>query len=397
MKLSIGVIFGGRSLEHDLSVLTAIQAMDNIDKERYEVVPIYITKDLTFYSGGMLRYIDSYKDFRLIDRYATKVNLINKNGKFILQTTGLIKRVYKEIHLAFPMVHGKYTEDGSIVGYLETLGIPIVGSDIYSSSLCQDKVFTKEVLNGNDIPVVDYVYFSDSDYKLDKEDIFKKIEELSYPLIIKPARLGSGIGIEIVNRKEELESSIEKAMKNDERVLVEEYIADRREFNMAVLLSKGKLIGSVIEEIIKDEPCNYYDKYRKDNEDDTFKRIFPADISKTLTEEIEKTSKKTYKVLALSGVARIDYVYDNKKKKLYVNEVNTIPNFFSHHLFDDKNIDYRELLGIMIKEAIDKIHKENDMVKDIEDNLFNKVTTKDIKEMKQYVWIYQRGNKRNRT
>ena len=382
MKLSIGVIFGGRSLEHDLSVLTAIQAMDNIDKERYEVVPIYITKDLTFYSGGMLRYIDSYKDFRLIDRYAKKVNLINKNGKFILQTTGLIKRVYKEIHLAFPMVHGKYTEDGSIVGYLETLGIPVVGCDIYSSSLCQDKVFTKEVLNGNDIPVVDYVYFSDSDYKLDKEDIFKKIEELSYPLIIKPARLGSGIGIEIVNRKEELESSIEKAMKNDERVLVEEYIADRREFNMAVLLSKGKLIGSVIEEIIKDEPCNYYDKYRKDNEDDTFKRIFPADISKTLTEEIEKTSKKTYKVLALSGVARIDYVYDNKKKKLYVNEVNTIPNFFSHHLFDDKNIDYRELLGIMIKEAIDKIHKENDMVKDIEDNLFNKVTTKDIKEMK---------------
>lgn len=382
MKLSIGVIFGGRSLEHDLSVLTAIQAMDNIDKERYEVVPIYITKDLTFYSGGMLRYIDSYKDFRLIDRYATKVNLINKNGKFILQTTGLIKRVYKEIHLAFPMVHGKYTEDGSIVGYLETLGIPVVGSDIYSSSLCQDKVFTKEVLNGNGIPVVDYVYFSDSDYKLDKEDIFKKIEELSYPLIIKPARLGSGIGIEIVNRKEELESSIEKAMKNDERVLVEEYIADRREFNMAVLLSKGKLIGSVIEEIIKDEPCNYYDKYRKDNEDDTFKRIFPADISKALTDEIEKTSKKTYKVLALSGVARIDYVYDNKKKKLYVNEVNTIPNFFSHHLFDDKNIDYRELLGIMIKEAIDKIHKENDMVKDIEDNLFNKVTTKDIKEMK---------------
>ena len=382
MKLSIGVIFGGRSLEHDLSVLTAIQAMDNIDKERYEVVPIYITKDLTFYSGGMLRYIDSYKDFRLIDRYAKKVNLINKNGKFILQTTGLIKRVYKEIHLAFPMVHGKYTEDGSIVGYLETLGIPVVGSDIYSSSLCQDKVFTKEVLNGNDIPVVDYVYFSDSDYKLDKEDIFKKIEELSYPLIIKPARLGSGIGIEIVNRKEELESSIEKAMKNDERVLVEEYIEDRREFNMAVLLSKGKLIGSVIEEIIKDGPCNYYDKYRKDNEDDTFKRIFPADISKTLTEEIEKTSKKTYKVLALSGVARVDYVYDNKKKKLYVNEVNTIPNFFSHHLFDDKNIDYRELLGIMIKEAIDKIHKENDMVKDIEDNLFNKVTSKDIKGMK---------------
>lgn len=382
MKLSIGVIFGGRSLEHDLSVLTAIQAMDNIDKERYEVVPIYITKDLTFYSGGCLRYIDTYKDFRLIERYATRVNLVNKNGKVILQTTGLVKRVFKEIHLAFPMVHGKYTEDGSIIGFLETLGVPVVGSDLYSSSLCQDKVFTKEILTNNDVSTVDYIYFSDYEYRLDKEDIFKRIDKLSYPLIMKPARLGSGIGIEIVNRKEELESSIEKVMENDERVLVEEYISDRREFNMSVLLSKGKLIGSIIEEIVKDEPCNYYDKYRKDNDDDTFKRIFPADISKTLTEEIEKTSKKVYRILALSGVARIDYVYDNKKKKLYVNEVNTIPNFFSHHLFDDKNIDYRELLGIMIKEAIDKIHKEDDMVKDIEDNLFKKVTTKDIKEMK---------------
>lgn len=383
MKINIGVIFGGKSLEHELSILTAIQAMDNIDKERYEVVPIYVTKDLTFYTGGMLRYIDSYKDFRLIDRYATKVNLINKDGKFILQTTGLIKREYKEIHLVFPMVHGKHTEDGSIVGYLETLGIPVVGSDIYSSSLCQDKVFTKQILEANGLSVTSYVHFNDSDYLRDKEEIFKRIDKLTYPLMVKPARLGSGIGIEIVNRKEELESSIEKVMQKDDRILVEEYIVDRREFNMAVLLSKGKLISSVAEEIIKSEPCNYYDKYRKDNDsDDTYKRIYPASISKALTEEIEKTSKNAFKALALSGVARIDYLYDNKKKKLYINEVNTIPNFFSHHLFDDKNIDYRELLGIMIKETIDKIHKEENMLKTLDDEAFKKVTSKDIRNMK---------------
>lgn len=383
MKINIGVIFGGKSLEHELSILTAIQAMDNIDKERYEVVPIYVTKDLTFYTGGMLRYIDSYKDFRLIDRYATKVNLINKDGKFILQTTGLIKREYKEIHLVFPMVHGKHTEDGSIVGYLETLGIPVVGSDIYSSSLCQDKVFTKQILEANGLSVTSYVHFNDSDYLRDKEEIFKRIDKLTYPLMVKPARLGSGIGIEIVNRKEELESSIEKVMQKDDRILVEEYIVDRREFNMAVLLSKGKLISSVAEEIIKSEPCNYYDKYRKDNDsDDTYKRIYPASISKALTEEIEKTSKNAFKALALSGVARIDYLYDNKKKKVYINEVNTIPNFFSHHLFDDKNIDYRELLGIMIKETIDKIHKEENMLKILDDEAFKKVTSKDIRNMK---------------
>lgn len=383
MKLSIGVIFGGRSLEHELSILTAVQAMDNIDKDRYEIVPIYIAKDLTMYSGGMLRYIDSYKDFNLIKKYATKVNLINKKGKFILQTTGLIKREYKEIHLGFPIVHGKNTEDGAIVGYLETLGIPYVGSDIYASALGQDKVLTKEILEVNKLPVTDYVYFTDSDYRQDKEEVFKKIDKLSYPLIVKPTRLGSSIGIEVVSRKEELESSIEKVMKNDSKILVEEYIESRREFNMAVLASKDKLIGSVIEEIKKDGICDYYDKYHKDTEeDDSYKREYPADISKALTEEIEKTSKMVYKVLGLAGTARIDYIYDNKKKKLYVNEINTIPNFFSHHLFEDKNIDYRELLCIMIKESIDKIHKEDGMVKELNDEMFKKTTSKDVRDMK---------------
>lgn len=386
MKLNIGVIFGGNSLEHELSILTAVQAMDNIDKERYEVVPIYIAKDLTIYAGGMLRYIDSFKDFRLINRYATKVNIVNKKGKFILETTGLIRREYKEIHLAFPMVHGKNTEDGAIVGYLETLGIPVIGSDIYSSAACQDKVFTKEILRANNLPTIDYVDFTDIDYKMDKEDIFKQIDKLTYPLIIKPARLGSSIGIEVVNRKEELESSIDKVLLNDERALVEEYIANRREFNMSVLLSKGKLIGSVIEEIEKESPCSYYDKYHKDEDDskeeDSFKRTYPANISKSLAEEIEKTSKKAYKALALSGTARIDYVYDQKAKKLYINEINTIPNFFSHHLFDDKNIDYRELLGIMIKEAIDKVNKKDTMIKTINDKMFKNVTSKDIRNMK---------------
>ena len=383
MKINIGVIFGGRSLEHDLSVLTAVQAMDNIDKERYEVVPIYITKDLEIYTGGMLRFIDSYKDFDLIRKYATKVNIINKKGKFILESTGLFKKEVKEIHLAFPMVHGKHTEDGSIIGLLETLGIPYVGSDIYASSLCQDKIFTKEVLEANSLPVIDYTSFTYTDYILDKEEIFKKIDKLDYPLLIKPARLGSGIGIEVVTRKEELESSIERVMEKDDRVLVEEYLIDRREFNIAVLLSKGKLIDSVIEEIIKESPCNYYDKYRKENDnDETYKKIYPADISKVLIHDLQKLGKEVYKTLALSGVARIDFIMDNKTKKLYVNEVNTIPNFFSHHLFEDKNIDYREMLGIMIKEAIDKIHKEEKMIKDIEDNSFKNVTSKDVRNMK---------------
>lgn len=383
MKLNIGVIFGGNSLEHELSILTAVQAMENIDKEKYEVVPIYISKDLTMYTGGMLKYIDSFKDFNLINRYAKKVNLINKNGKFILETKDMFKKAYKEIHLAFPMVHGKNTEDGSIVGYLETLGIPYVGSDIYASSICQDKIFTKQILELSNILVTKYVHFTTVDYRLNKEDIFKRIDKLNYPLIIKPARLGSGIGIEIVSRKEELESSIERVMTKDDRILVEEYIENRSEFNMAILLSKGKLISSLVEEIQKEGVCSYYDKYHKDEDtDDNFKRIYPANISKALTDEIAKTSERVFSVLALKGVARVDYVYDKKNKKLYVNEVNTIPNFFSHHLFEDKNIDYRELLGIMIKEAIDKVNSDANKIKSIEDEMFKEVTSKDVRNMK---------------
>ena len=170
MKLKIGVIFGGNSLEHEISILTAIQAMDNLDEEKYEIIPIYIAKDYTWYAGGLLRHIDSFNNFNLIEKYAKKVNLINKKGRFVLQTTGLIKKEYNEIHLVIPMVHGAGMEDGTIQGYLQTLGIPYVSNNIYSSVICQDKVFTKEILDYNEIPVIKYVWCFDNDYYKDKKE-----------------------------------------------------------------------------------------------------------------------------------------------------------------------------------------------------------------------------------
>ena len=131
MKLSVGVIFGGKSLEHEMSIITAIQAMDNIDSEKYEIVPIYITKDREWYTGGCLRFIDTYKDLDLMKRYTKKVNLINKDNRYILQANGFIKREVCELHLAFPIMHGNFGEDGTIQGYLNIIGIPYVGSNIY--------------------------------------------------------------------------------------------------------------------------------------------------------------------------------------------------------------------------------------------------------------------------
>ena len=382
MKLNIGVIFGGKSVEHEISVITALQAMDNIDPDKYEIIPIYITKDLVWYTGGMLRYIDSYKDFRLIDRYATKVNLVNRNGRFILQSINGFKREIKEIHLAFPIVHGKGVEDGTIQGYLSTLGIPCAGSDVYASSLGQDKIFTKQLLEHNDIPVTKYVWFYDSDYLKNEEELFKKVNKLDYPLIIKPARLGSSIGIEIIKRKEELESSIEKVLKYDERFLIEEYVENKREFNCAVIGTYDKIQTSAIEEIINEEGiCTYQDKYTLETDDNPkIKKIYPAEISENLTTDIENYSKEIFRLLCAKGVLRVDFLYDSKRKKIYVDEVNVIPSYFCHHLWPDKNIDYRSLMDIMINQAIESAKKEKQHV--LENDVLDNLKSKDVKELK---------------
>lgn len=382
MKLNIGVIFGGKSVEHEISVITALQAMDNIDKDKYEVVPIYITKDLVWYTGGMLRHIESFNDFRLIERYATRVNLINKDGRFILQKSHGIKKEVKEIHLAFPIVHGKNTEDGTIQGYIKTLGIPCCGSDVYASSLGQDKIFTKMLLDNNNIPVTDYVWFYDTDYKNNKEELFSKINKLDYPLILKPSRLGSSIGIEIINRKEELESAIEKSIDYDERFLIEEYIENKREFNCAVIGTYNKIQTSSIEEIINEDMiCTYQDKYTLETSDNPkIKKIYPVYDPKNLMEEISKYSKEVFRLLCAKGVLRVDFLYNTKKKKVYVDEVNVIPAYFSHHLFEDINIDYREIMDILIKQAINDVNNGKKEILDTK--LLESLKSKDVRELK---------------
>lgn len=382
MKLKVGVIFGGRSVEHEVSIITAIQAMDNIDTDKYEIVPIYITKDLEWYTGGCLRFIDTFKEFDLIRRYSKRVNLINKDGRYILQTNGMIRREINELHLAFPIMHGANAEDGSIQGYLNMVGIPYVGSNIYSSVLAQDKVFMKQVLSSNSIPVTKYVWFGERFYRNKKSELFKQIDELKYPLIIKPATLGSSIGIEIITRKEEIDSTIERAFKYDSKIIIEEMIEDLTEYNCSVLLTKNGNITSEIEELITNKDIiEYGDKLSLDNEDSSVKRTLPAKISEKLRDEIELTSLAAFKMLNMRGTARIDFLYDNKNKKLYVDEINSIPWCFSHHLWEARNISYKELLTIMLEDAIAVEVKHQQMINTIENDVIKKLNNTTIKEM----------------
>lgn len=384
--MRIGIIFGGKSVEHELSVITAIQAMDYIDKDKYEIIPIYMTKDLQFYAGGMLKHIDSFKDFNLIKRYAKKISFVNNNGRFILQTCGFIKKELCEIHMAFPIVHGANTEDGTLQGFLRALGIPCVGNTVYASAVGQDKVFMRQILSNSNLPLTNYVWFFDTDYHNNKEELFKKINSLKYPLIIKPAKLGSSIGIEIIKQKEELESAIEKAITYDNKILIEEAIENLVEYTCSVLGNSSRMETSDIEELIKSDGIkDYSDKILRPSDLENNKNLvrnMPANISNKLELEIENYSKETFRLLNLKGIASIDFLYDKDTKKLYVDEVNTIPNYFAHHLWENKNVSYKEIMNFLIGEALKEVRREQEMTLTIENDCFKVLKTKDIKELK---------------
>lgn len=385
MKLNVGVIFGGKSVEHEVSILTAIQAMTNIDKEKYEVIPIYITKELEWYTGGCLKFIETFKEPELIKRYAKRINLINKDGRYILQSNGLIKKEVQELHLAFPIVHGANVEDGSIQGYLNLIGIPYVGSSIYSSVLAQDKVFMKQVMQANNIPTVNFVWFGERFYRNKKEELFKQIEGLKYPLIIKPATLGSSVGIEEIKRKEEIDSTIERTFQYDSKVIIEEKIEDLVEYHCSVLLTPNGNITSEIEEVITSKDLiEYGDKFLIDDteEDSSIKRTCPANISEKLKKEIELLSLAVFKMLNMRGTARVDFLYNKAEKKLYVDEINNIPWCLSHHLWEARNISYKELLNIMLKDAIDLEIKNQQRTLTIESDIIMKTNSNKLKEMK---------------
>ena len=288
--------------------------------------------------------------------------------------------------MAFPIVHGANTEDGSIQGFLRTLGIPCIGNSVYASAVGQDKVFMRQILDNSNLPLTKYVWFFDSDYKNEKQELFKKINELNYPLIIKPATLGSSIGIEIIRQKEELESAIEKAITYDTKVLIEEAIDNLVEYTCSVLGNSDRMETSDIEEIIKNEGIkDYSDKILSPADLENNKNLVrnvPANISTKLKSEIEEYSKEAFRLLNLKGIASVDFLYDKENKKIYVDEVNTIPNYFSHHLWENKNVSYKEIINYMIGEALKEVKREQNMTLTIENDCFKVLKNKDIKELK---------------
>lgn len=372
-KLNVGIIIGGKSVEHDISILSGLQVYHAIDKEQYNVVIFYITKDNRWLVGEKLKNIttyeeEKYNDLLEVTLYKTKQGVyykpINKRKK------------QQKIDIFIPVVHGDGIEDGTISAYLDLLDIPYTSSPIASSIIVQDKIYTKQLLNYINIPMIDYISMTNYDIY---EDIENKVnEKLQYPVIIKPAKLGSSIGITTASNNKELKHGIEEALKYGSRILIEKKLENIKEYNMALFLNKEKIITSCIEEVRKtDDILSFVDKYeRLDKLDENSNRQIPALITSELENKIKDMCINIYTYLEMKGIVRVDTIYDVQHDTLYLNEINTIPGSLSFYLFDKLDISFTKLIDMQIKEAILSKQKENKKLKIFVSNVLNKKSIK---------------------
>lgn len=385
MKIKVGVFFGGKSVEHEVSIITAIQAIENMDKNKYDIIPIYITKDNKMYCGNSIGDIAQYKNLDNLLKTSSQVTLSQMNDKVVLLKCDkkfYENAVYDYIDIAFPIVHGTNVEDGTLQGYLKMFNLPYVGGDVVSSACGMDKYVCKCLLKDNNIPTLDCKCFSKKDYNDNSEGIINELEnKFSYPVIVKPVNLGSSVGIQIAKNKEALQNAIEDAFCYAKKVLVEKAITNLREVNCSVVGDYESAEASECEEPVKtDEILSFNDKYISGGKKSGGKfggsksmnagvLKLPAEISEDVRKTIQDLAVKTFHVLGCSGVIRIDFIIDNDTNTIYVNEVNTIPGSLSFHLWKATNLNYTDLLDKLINLSLKRNREEKDLTFSFDSNI----------------------------
>ena len=397
-KIRVGVFFGGRSVEHEVSVISGLQAFYAADRSKYELTPVYITKDGKMYTEGNIGEIEAYKDIKSLISGATRVNLINDNGNFLLVRYPEKKfgnNVIAELDVAFPVVHGTNVEDGTLQGFFQFIGIPFAGCDVCSSALGMDKAASKFVLKENGIPVLDCVCINTKEYFTDSEKAVTKIEnKTSYPVIVKPVNLGSSVGVSKAKDRNALIKSVENAFSFASVVLVENAVENLKEINCSVLGDRYDAIASVCEEPVNGEDIlSYTDKYvsggskggaktggAKSAESGSsksasgmanLKRKIPTEISPEVEARVKEISVNAFKVLGCSGVTRIDYLYNTVTGELYLNELNTIPGSLSFYLWEATGMSFAELIDRIISLAFKKHREEGELNFSFDTNILN--------------------------
>ena len=380
MKTNMAVFFGCRSVEHEVSVISAVQAMNAIDRSKYEVIPVYVTKEGEIFTSPLLFDIESFKGNldELVEK-CEQVTFIRLKNKTVMRSfaSGLFKKCRDTvIDLAFPIVHGTNCEDGTMAGYFEFLNLPYISCDIISAAVGMDKAVFKSVLKSAGLPVLDCMTFRLREFSADKEHFIREIgKKIGYPLIIKPANLGSSVGITKVNSESELESAISLAASFAEKILAERAIKNLREINCSVLGDADSCIASVCEEpFMHDEILSYADKYEGNSKSKgmaSLGRKIPADISEELSEKIRGLSVDIMKATGSSGVVRIDYLLDSESGEVFANEINTIPGSLAFYLWEASGIKYTELIDRLCDIAFKRQRNRDNLTFTIKTNILS--------------------------
>lgn len=343
MKKNILIFYGGESVEHDISIITALQVMQNYE-DSYNLIPIYIGRNGVWQVADNMREVSVYKDFTKRAKNLRYVTLIMGKPYIAFKKMGKYGK-YLAVSGAILCTHGRFGEDGCLQGLLDACHIPYTSCNAKSSALCMDKIFMKDILISRKIPYVEYVAFDSLEFASLKDKIIKKIEErIGYPVILKPANLGSSIGISVCHDKMELIEAIETALKFDDRILAEKYLQEVKEYNCACFVYDNVLHVSDVSTVKnKGEIFSFEDKYLIDND------LSEVKADKNLFSLIKNLTKKVYKAFNCFGVVRVDFLYDLKTNRLFVNEINSIPGSLAFYLF--KDIKFKELISALIEES----------------------------------------------
>lgn len=357
-KTTVGVIFGGRSVEHDVSIITGHQVMRAFDPELYEVVPVYIDRDGRWFTGEPLLDLKNFKDEVTSYKGVLSAVLsptIQHHGLIINPTAGRFeKSQVKRLDVVFPAIHGTHGEDGTLQGLLELADVPYVGCGVLASAIANDKIVTKAVLRQYGIPVVDAVSFNRSEWANNPDTIIERITStLPYPLFIKPATLGSSIGIGRAEDENLLRISIEVAANFDRRILVESAVKDSIEINCAVMGNEEHIRASALEQPVSWEQfLTYEDKYMRGGEGmKSAERLIPAPISPELTEQIQQYAIAAFKAIDGRGTARIDFLVQPDSNTIYLNELNTMPGSLAFYLWQEEGMSPREVAHQLVELA----------------------------------------------
>jgi D-alanine-D-alanine ligase len=363
-KLRIGVIFGSRSVEHEVSVITALQAMDAMDPRRYEVMPIFVAKDGRWFTGPDLRRVRAFEDVDGLLARCQRVFLRPEPSGQQLYTEergplGTRKMKAVALDCVLPAIHGTFGEDGTLQGLLELADLPYVGAGVVGSAVGMDKVIMKAAFRAQGLPVVRYVWFTRARLESDREAVLEEIEaSLRYPMFVKPANLGSSVGITTAQDRASLSQALEVASHYDRRLLVEEAVVGGREINCSVLGDDQQAQASVCEEPVRwTDLLSYEDKYIQGSKQDasggmaSAKRRIPADIGPERTTEIQRLAVEAFRAVDCAGVARIDFLLDEANGQVYVNEINTVPGSLSFYLWEPSGLSFPALIDRLIELA----------------------------------------------